>query len=113
MINEFYGFGKSYLVWLTRDENYYKTDKTYLQVYESYNDFHMVQMTSVVIPEYISSSLKIEILYDSSDGTIDVYINGKSRMEYHVDRDLLSGDKVAFRSLGGGLEVTGFSVKTD
>jgi hypothetical protein len=101
-----YGFGQSYLVWLTRDEGYYKSASTYLQLYRSYDDVTMVQIGSVAIPESISNELNTEVIYDRTKRTISVFVNGVKRLEQVVEDPIWSGDTVALRTLGGGVTFT-------
>ena len=96
-----YGFGRSYLVWMTRDPAYYGNDTAYLQLYESFDDTTMVQLDSVAIPEQISSTLGVEATYDRSSGTITVSVNDVARLTYTVAFPIQRGTSVALRTLGG------------
>ncbi len=108
-----YGFGQSFLVWLTRDPFYYRNDRTYLQIYRSYNDITMIEVASVSIPESIHSTLAVDVYYDKSSNLIAAYVNGSKKLEFkEVDPALRSGNKVAFRTLGGEVEFSGFTIKT-
>lgn len=104
--NDGYGYGQSYLVWLTRDQGYYKNDSTYVQLYRSYDDVTMVQIGSVAIPESISSELDTEVIYDRARKTLTVYVNGKKLLEQVVEDPIWSGDMVALRTLGSGVSFT-------
>jgi hypothetical protein len=108
---EGYGFGNSLLVWLTSDQGYYKTDATYVQLYRSYDDFTMIQLASVGIPEAIGTELTTEVLYNPSARTIAVSVNGLQRLEYQLDDAILYGDKAALRCLGGPVDFYAFSMK--
>lgn len=113
MQGDAYGFGQSLLVWLTRDPFSYRNNRTYLQIYRSYNDITMIEVASVSIPESILSSLAVDIYYDKSRNLIAAYINGSKKLEFReVDAALRSGNKVAFRTLGGAVNFSGFTVKT-
>ena len=107
-----YGFGSSFLVWLTRDPNYYKSERTYLQLYRSSDDVKMVQMASVGIPEGIAAAVDVEIVYSQAKKTVEVLVNGNSRLEYHVDGVITRGDKIALRTLGGPVEFSRLIVAT-
>ncbi len=107
-----YGFGSSYLVWLTRDPSYYKSEDTYVQLYRSYDDVRMIQLASVSIPESIDAELSTEVLYDPDGGTIAVSVDGVERLRYTVDQALAGGDQVALRVLGGPVDFSAFSLKT-
>jgi len=106
-----YGFGRSYLVWLTRDSAYFKSNNTYLQLYESYNDIKMIQLASVKIPSAINSTINTEILYDKSAGKIYVSVNGENVLTFNPGFPIVSGNKIAFRTLGGPVQFTELKVK--
>ena len=108
-----YGLGKSLLVWLTKDPVYYGNDRTYIQAYRSYDDISMAQIASVRIPESILSSVKVDVLYNRSANVIAAFVNGEKKLEIkEIDSAIWSGNKVAFRSLGGEVEFSSFTVKT-
>ncbi len=107
-----YGFGKSFLLWITRDPFYYGTDRTYLQLYRSYDDVTMTQIASVSIPESIESELDVQVYYNRSQNALVAYVNGEERLEYYeVDPAIWSGADLALRTLGARVEFSGFSVK--
>jgi hypothetical protein len=106
-----YGFGKSLLVWLTRDPSYYRSDATYLQIYQSYNDVMMIQKASVAIPEAIDATLKIDTYYNPSTQVVIVMINGDKKLEYKVQNGPTSGDKIALRTLHGPVQFSNVEVK--
>jgi hypothetical protein len=106
-----YGFGNSYLVWLTRDPSFYQTDATYVQVYRSFDDMKMIQLASASVADSIFKSNKVDILYSKTAGTISVMVNGKAVLTQSVVAPLASGTKVAFRTLGGPVDFANFSVK--
>jgi hypothetical protein len=108
-----YGFGKSFLVWLTRDPFYYRSERTYLQLYRSFDDVTMIQVASVSISESIFSSLKVDVYYDRSKNVIAAYVNGDKKLEFkEVDSAIWNGSKIALRTLGGEVEFSNFAVKT-
>ncbi len=108
-----YGFGKSFLVWLTRDSFYYQNDRTYLQLYRSYDDITMIEVASVSISESITSSLSVDVYYNKSRNVLAAYVNGNKKLEFkEVDPALMSGNKVVFRTLGSEVEFSGFTIKT-
>lgn len=106
-----YGFGNSYLVWLTRDEAYYQNDNTYVQVYRSYNDVRMLQIASVAIDADITDTNEVQALYDRLTDTITVWVNGDEALSIPVAGDVNSGDKVAFRTLGGPVTFSNAAVR--
>ncbi len=107
-----YGFGRSYLVWLTRDPTHYQAKNTYLQLYESFNDIKMVQLASVTIPQSITSTLTTEVLYNRETGEITLFVNGQKELSLIVESPIYSGNKIALRTLGGPVEFTDLEVKT-
>lgn len=111
-VSNAYGFGNSYLVWITHDVNYYKNKTTYVQFYRSYDDATMIQLASVNIPESMGDALTTEVIYNPAAKTVNISVNGVSRLVYAVDSALAKGDLVAFRTLGGPVEFTDFAIKT-
>ena len=99
-----WGFGKSYLIWLTRDVAFYGNNGTYLQVYESLDDGRMFQRKSIKISENIASKLNLEATYERNNRSIVVSVNGNKKLEYKVWVKRQTGDQVALRSLGGPVE---------
>jgi len=106
-----WGFGSSYLVWVTRDTSYYQTGATYVQLYQSKDDATMNQLSSVNIPESIADELKVQVLYNADLKTITVAVNDIVRFVTVVDKPITSGDKVAVRTLGGPVQITDLKVK--
>lgn len=108
-----YGFGKSYLVWLTRDPDFYGSDAMYLQLYKSYDDVEMIQTASMVVPYSIESRNETEVLYDRSAGKVTVWVNGVQFIEMNIpsSEKIYSGSKVALRALGKATFLD-FTVKT-
>jgi len=106
-----YGFGNSYLVWLTRDVNYYQVPTTYVQFYRSYDDAKMVQLASVNIPESIGDELATEVIYNSDAKTVTIAVNGVNRLVYALDSAITVGDMAAFRTLGGPVEFSDLVIK--
>ena len=108
-----YGFGDSFLVWLTRDPASYQSSKTYLQIYRSFSDIRMVQIASVSIPEAIDSALKVEVFYNKSANKLVAYVNGKKKLEYETDVPLMNGNSLVLRTLGGPVEFSDLTVKAE
>lgn len=107
-----YGFGSSYLVWLTRDPGYYGTNDTYVQLYQSFDDVRMVQLASVAVPASISRSMTTDVLYDKDTKTVTVMVNGDVAFAYQVSAPIARGSKVALRTMGGPVQFTGLTIKT-
>ncbi len=97
-----YGFGTSYLVWVTRDPDFYGSDATYLQLYKSYNDVDMLQSASIMIPYSINSTNTVELLYDRTGGKVTVSVNGTEYLTMNIpaSEKISSGSKLALRALG-------------
>lgn len=94
-----YGHGKSILVWLTRDPDYYKTNRTYLQLYKSDDDVNMGRVLDSAIEESVSQDLRVEVLYQPLEEYITVAINGVEKIRYKTWFGLTKGVEVALRSL--------------
>lgn len=94
-----YGHGKSLLVWLTRDPDYYKNNQTHLQLYKSDTDINMGRVLDSAIQESISDKLEIDVLYQPEDEYITVAINGIEKIRYKTWFGLTDGVEVALRSL--------------
>ena len=95
-----YGYGSSYLVWLTRDPGYYGTDATYVQMYRSYNGAKMIQLASVAVTDKIGTKTTTDVLYDRTNGTIKMSVSGQEYINLKVTSPLRSGDRIALRALG-------------
>ncbi len=106
-----YGFGQSYLVWVTRDPGNTQSDQTYLQLYRSYDDVRMVQLASRAIPESITSNLQVTAYVNRSDGRIVLGVNDEAVITYDDPAIIRSGSQVAARTLGPAT-FTGFSIKS-
>ncbi len=106
-----YGYGTSYLVWLTRDANYYGTDATYVQLYRSDDDVAMVQMASATIADSVNSVNSTDVLYDPSAGTITVSVNGTEYLSVAVKSPIRRGSSIALRALGSAI-FSDLTVKT-
>ena len=95
-----YGLGDSLLVWLTRDQEVYKNDYTYLQLYRSDDDVHMDRVMDAVIQEPITEFLKIEVLYQPVLQYITISVDGEEKLRYKTWFGIEDGVQVALRSLG-------------
>ena len=106
-----YGFGRSYLIWLTRDPVHLQNEGTYVELYESYNDVKMIPLARVRIPESINSTLKTEVLYSRPEGRVTISVNGKNVLLYNLNSPINTGYKIALRSLGGHVSFKDLNVK--
>lgn len=106
-----YGFGKSYLVWFTRDPKN-QTEKSYIQLYRSYDDIHMIQLSNMLVNEPIEKINKIQIYVNKKLNAIIVYINDGIRLAFEADPMISWGNAVAVRTLGGPVTFSAPSVKS-
>jgi DNA repair exonuclease SbcCD ATPase subunit len=98
-----YGYGKSLLLWFTRDPDVYRNNRTYLELYVSEDDINMQRVLNAMIPDDIADGLDIELLYQPDDQYINVAVNGVERVRYKTWFDFDEGIGVALRSLNSGI----------
>jgi cell division protein FtsB len=94
-----YGHGKSLLVWLTRDPDYYRNNRTYLQLYKSDDDISMGRVLDSAIQESISENLHVEVLYQPVEEYLTVSINGVEKIRYKTWFGISTGVEVSLRTL--------------
>lgn len=95
-----YGYGSSYLVWVTRDPGHLQTDQTFVQLYRSYDDVRMVQLASKAVDGSITSSNDIEVYVNRNDRRISVSVDGELVFTF-TDSDMIRrGSGLALRALG-------------
>ena len=99
-----WNYGRSYLIWATRDP-FYDTDATHLQFYESSDNNTLAWLASRRIEQSLNSPLTLEALYQS-DGTVTLLVGGEEQLRLNVGAAITAGDRVALRSLGGPVEFT-------
>lgn len=92
-----YGFGSSYLIWITRDPGL-QTDSTFIQVYKSSSDIRMAQVASKAIKADISKMNAIRVIADRNNDMLYVYVNGV--LEISMPAQDLWGNTVALRTMG-------------
>lgn len=95
-----YGFGSSYLIWVTYDPVHLQTAQTFVQLYRSYDDAHMVQLVSRAIASPIDRDNTIGVAVDRANNSIAVMANGKELFVYGPTEPIDSGDTIALRALG-------------
>jgi uncharacterized coiled-coil DUF342 family protein len=95
-----YGYGTSYLVWVTRDPNNLQTEQTFVQLYRSYDDQRMVQLASKAIDGSITSANDFEVYVNRNNQQISVSANGELAFTMRVNNMIRSGSNVALRALG-------------
>lgn len=108
-----YGYGNSLLVWLTRDQEYYDSEDTRLQLYRSDNDVQMEMVLDAIIEEPISRYQSVDIYYEPVKEYITIFINSEEKLMYKTWFDIDSGLEIAFRSLGGGVHFKNPIVRTE
>ena len=107
-----YGFGKSVLVWMTRDPEYYESNDTRLQLYRSDNNIDMEQVLDAVVTEPMSRYQQLDIYYQPVEQYITIYINGEAKLAYKTWFEIDNGIEVALRSLGTGISFKDPVVRT-
>ncbi len=98
--NDMYGYGSSYLVWVTRDPGNTQSDKTFVQLYRSYDDIRMVQLASKAINESIGATLDITVYVNRRTGVVGVGVGTTPVIEFYDPSVIRSGTHVVGRALG-------------
>lgn len=98
--NDMYGYGSSYLVWVTRDQGNTQSDKTFVQLYRSYDDIRMVQLASKAINESIGATLDITVYVNRRTGVVGVGVGTTPVIEFYDPSVIRSGTHVVGRALG-------------
>lgn len=109
---ESYGFNNSLLIWLTRDPDFYGTDKTRLQLFRSDKSVMMELVLDAVINEPLTEYLNIAILLEPMEEYITVSVNGIEKLKYKIWFGKDTKFKVALRALGGGVDFKGLRIMT-
>jgi uncharacterized coiled-coil protein SlyX len=94
-----YGYGDSYLIWLTRDPDN-QTDSTYVQLYQSFNDIHMVQLASAAIPFDVADGVEVAVHVNRREQQMRVFVDGRYAFTYPFESRVASGSEVVLRALG-------------
>ena len=94
-----YGYGESYLIWVTKDPEHTNSNSTFVQLYKSYSDSSMEQLVSKKIVGDISDTVDIKILVNHNLKTIVVTANGIPAISF-TDKNLInSGNEIVIRAL--------------
>ena len=113
-----WNFGRSYLVWATRERDFYDTEATQVQLYESFDGNRLMWLNSRNLLQGLSPGLTLEALYDPGDcpesmaapchGSVTVLVDGMEQFKVAVSDNVArqEADTVALRALGGPLEFT-------
>jgi hypothetical protein len=94
-----YGFGNSYLVWLTKDPSR-QTDRTFVQLYRSYDDVRMIELASSAIREDVGDLNEVSVFVDTEAMVLTVAVNGDSIFNFHDNDMITEGTGLAIRALG-------------
>lgn len=95
-----YGYGQSYLVWVTRDPTNTQSEQTFVQLYRSYDDARMVQVASRTVSQPIDSPFDVTVYADRRDRSIVVGVNGRPVLTVEDVDFIRSGSEVVARTLG-------------
>ena len=114
-----WNFGRSYLVWATREHDFYDTPATQVQLYESFDGNRLMWLNSRNLLQGLSPGLTLEALYDPGDcpepvdaapchGSITVLVDGMEQFKVAVSANVAgqAADTIALRALGGPVEFT-------
>jgi predicted nucleic acid-binding Zn-ribbon protein len=96
-----YGYGDSYLVWVTQDVANYQNQSAYVQLYRSYDDIRMVELQSTAVDDVsIGRSGTVEVHVNRERNMITVVVNDEPVISYQADQLIFSGREVAVRTMG-------------
>lgn len=108
--SDLWGYGRSYLVWLTRDPAAYQTDATFVQLYTSTSAVNMIMVASQKISPEIADRNLVQVYADRQNGEITVAVEDEHVFTFRDPDFFGSGTGVALRTLGRatfhGLQVT-------
>lgn len=93
-----YGYGSSYLVWVTQDANT-QSKRPYVQLYKSYNDTWMIELASQQFDGSVTEPVQVDTYVNTETGLIGVAVNGEIAFAYYDPDPIQSGNTVAFRAL--------------
>mgnify|MGYP006293204183 FL=1 len=94
-----YGYGDSYLIWLTRDPDT-QTDSTFVQLYQSFNDVRMVQIASAAIPFDVADGVEVAVHVNRREQQMRVFVDGRYAFTYPFESRVAGGSEVVLRALG-------------
>ena len=114
-----WNFGRSYLIWATREHDFYDTKATQVQLYESFDGNRLMWLNSRNLLQGLTPGLTLEALYDPEDcpepmggapcyGSITVLVDGEEQFKVAVSENVAgqAADSIALRALGGPIEFT-------
>ena len=114
-----WNFGRSYLIWATREHDFYDTEATQVQLYESFDGNRLMWLNSRNLLQGLSPGLTLEALYHPGDcpepmgaapcyGSITVLVDGMEQFKVAVSENVVgqAADAIALRALGAPVEFT-------
>ena len=116
-----WNYGRSYLMWATRERDFYGTEATQVQLYESLDGNRLMWLNSRNLQQGLTPGMTLEALYDPADcaesmgmsgepcyGSITVLVEGREQFKVAVAAEVAgqAADAVALRALGGPVEFT-------
>ena len=114
-----WNFGRSYLMWATRERDFYDTEATQVQLYQSLDGNRLMWLNSRNLLQGLTPGLTLEALYQPADcaapmgampcyGSITVLVDGMEQFKVAVSPEVArqAADTVALRALGGPVEFT-------
>ncbi len=112
-----WNYGRSYLVWATRERDFYDTEATQVQLYESLDGNRLMWLNSRNLQQGLAPGLTLEALYQPDDcaeqagaapcyGSITVLVDGMEQFKVAVSAEVAGreADAIALRALGGPVE---------
>ncbi|MCK5154031.1 MAG: choice-of-anchor J domain-containing protein, partial [Spirochaetales bacterium] len=96
---EGYGYGKSYLIWVTKDPEHTNSNSTFVQLYKSFSDSRMEQLVSKAIVGDIGDTVDVKVLVNHVLNTIVVFANGKPVFTFTDKNMIQSGNEIVIRAL--------------
>jgi hypothetical protein len=94
-----YGYGDSYLLWITRDPRN-QTNRGYVQLYRSFNDVRMVQVANAILPISSFDDLETTVYVNTAEQEIQVYLEGRYAFTFPAEDLKNLAPEVALRALG-------------
>ena len=112
-----WNYGRSYLVWVTQEVDFYDNDEAHVQLYQSLEGNRLMWLNSARLAGSLASNLTLEALYQPDDcppavatgachGSITVLVDGTEQFKVAVSPAAAGPvpDTIALRSLHGPVE---------
>ncbi|MEX2443762.1 MAG: hypothetical protein WD492_09170 [Alkalispirochaeta sp.] len=94
-----YGYGDSYLIWVTRDPRN-QTNRGYVQLYRSFNDVRMIQVANAILPISSFDDLETTVYVNTAEREIQVYLEGRYAFTFPAEDLKNLAPEVSLRALG-------------